>query len=182
MALRAVPEHPKFAALQSILHLRKSETMGLLEMLWHFTGKYAPQGNCGKFKDVEIESWIDWGGERGRLIEALVETGWLDRSAEHRLLVHDWHEHADTTTRKYLGRKQLPFLTNGGPCLGSVLDMSGTSTSTLPDMSCGIGKVSSPPEPVPVPAPEPGAGPVPEEKQVPSPPAPAAPSETATCG
>lgn len=141
MALRAVPEHPKFFALKDALHIRKYHALGILEALWHFAGKFAPRGNVGKFKDSEIEGWLEWDGERGALVAALTDVGWLDKSEEYRLVIHDWHEHADQTTRKQLGRTKTAF----------VSDMSGQ----LPDVSGQNGKVSGPPEPVPVPAPAP---------------------------
>lgn len=143
MALRAVPEHPKFAALKATLSLRKYPALGILEALWHFTGKYTPQGNIGKFKDAEIEAWLEWDGESGALVSALVATGWLDTSTEHRLLVHDWQDHADATTKKQLGRSGKGFVQDSGH---------------VRDVSRVNGKIAGPPEPdpepVPVPVPE----------------------------
>ena len=141
MALRAVPEHPKFFELKAILKIPKFQALGILEGIWHFTGKFAPQGNIGKFNDRAIESWVEWDGEAGTLIAALVESGWLDSSEEHRLVVHDWRDHADQTTRKQLGRTKKAF----------VQDMSGQDR----DVSGQDGIVSRPPEPVPVPEPVP---------------------------
>ena len=141
MALRAVPEHPKFFALKDALHIRKYHALGILEALWHFAGKFAPRGNVGKFKDSEIEGWLEWDGERGALVAALTDVGWLDKSEEHRLVIHDWHEHADQTTRKQLGRTKTAFVSYMS---GQVIDMSRQN-----------GKVSGPPVPVPVPEPVP---------------------------
>src|ERR1700676_33196 len=42
MALRAVPDHPKFAALKAALGTPKGATLGWLEALWHFTGRFTP--------------------------------------------------------------------------------------------------------------------------------------------
>jgi hypothetical protein len=110
VALRSVPGHPKFSRLKTLLGATKAHTLGYLEALWHFTGTYAAQGNIGKFSDLEIESWIEWQGEPGELIAALCEAKWVDRDPVHRLIVHDWHEHADAATKKSLGRKKLPFV------------------------------------------------------------------------
>src|SRR5277367_6663980 len=137
MALRAVPEHPKFARLKRTLGLSKFEALGILEALWHFTGKFAPRGNVGKFTNCEIEDWIEWSGESGKMVAALVATGWLDLHKEYRLVVHDWHMHADQTTKKQLGRTGERF----------VQDMSRQAT----DNSGETGKQSGPPEPVPDP-------------------------------
>lgn len=125
MALRAVIDHPKFAHLKHLLGLKKFEALGLLESLWHFTGKYAPQGNVGKYSDVEIEIWLEWGREPGAAVRALVESRWLDRDATHRLIVHDWSRHADDATRKSLGRNKLDFVSPSPECVGTCLDKSG---------------------------------------------------------
>jgi hypothetical protein len=140
MALRAVPEHPKFARLKRTLRISKFEALGLLEALWHFTGKFAPRGNVGKFTDLEIEDWLEWNGDPGFAVKGLIASGWLDESKEFRLVVHDWKDHADATTKKYMGR---------------------TGEGFVQDMSEPNGKDDGPPVPVPVPVPEPVPVPVP---------------------
>src|SRR5206468_557308 len=119
--------------------------------VWHFTGRFTPQGNIGKYSDAAIEAWVEWDGAPGALIEAMVQSGWLQRTKEHRVIVHDWHEHADDATRLSLKRKKLGFVTLitavSGQCRDSVATTSGL------------------PEPEPVPEPEPGAGAVPEPPQ-----------------
>lgn len=95
MAKREVIDHPKFARLKTRLKLNKSETLGYLECLWHFAALYTPGGNIGKYSDDEIEAWLEWDGEDYELINALTSSGWIDESDEHRLIIHDWHDHAD---------------------------------------------------------------------------------------
>lgn len=134
MALRAVIDHPKFANLKTRINRSKYQTLGILETLWHFTGRYTPQGNIGKYSNSEIESWIEWDGEPDTLIQALIETRWIDINETHRLIVHDWKEHADNTTKIHLKRQKLPFI----------------------DKCCdSVETVLRPPEPVPEPVPEP---------------------------
>ena len=110
MALRAVPDHPKFANLKAILKQPKGPVAGWLEMIWHFTGRFTPQGDIGKYTDETIETWVEWDGEPGFLIAALIQTGWLDRDDLHRLLVHDWAEHADKATKNSMIRRKLHFV------------------------------------------------------------------------
>lgn len=143
MALRAVDDHPKLARLKSILKCGRGEAMGYLEALWHFTGRFTPQGNVGKYSDADIEAWIEWSGDAGRLIIAFVESNWLDRSREHRLLVHDWHEHADDATRLSLKRKKCVFLT---ACVGTV---SGQCRDSGPETPTCSGLPEPEPEPEP---------------------------------
>jgi hypothetical protein len=80
-------------------------------MMWHFAGRFTPQGNIGKYSDEAIEAWLEWDGKPGALIEAFVQTRWLDRDETHRLLVHDWSQHADKATKNALNRAKLDFCT-----------------------------------------------------------------------
>jgi hypothetical protein len=113
MALRAVPDHPKFAQLKVILGQPKGPVAGWLEMMWHFTGRFTPQGNIGKYTDTAIEAWVEWNGEPGALIAALVKSGWIDHDPVHRLLVHDWAQHADKATKNALMRAKMAFCSPG---------------------------------------------------------------------
>ena len=74
--------------------------------MWHFTGRYTPQGNIGKYDDETIEDWIGWPHEPGALIGALVDAGWIDRDDEYRLLAHDWDEGCDEATKKAVHRRK----------------------------------------------------------------------------
>ena len=147
MALRAVPDHPKFAALKTLLRQPKGAALGWLEIIWHFCGRFTPQGNIGKYEDSAIEAWVEWDGEPGTLIYALVKSGWLDRSEEHRLVVHDWAEHADRATKAALKRANKQF------CAHTV------NICAPPPSSEGALPV---PVPVPVPVPGPVPDPVPD--------------------
>lgn len=142
MALRAVPDHPKFADLKQRLGRSKGATLGYLECVWHFTGRFTPQGNLGKYSDSAIEAWVEWDGEPGSLIAALVESKWLDLDPVHRILVHDWSTHADKAAKQSLNRSKLEF------CVPTV-DTGRTHNYVL----------SALPVPVPVPVPESGAEP-----------------------
>jgi hypothetical protein len=109
MALRAVLDHPKFARLKKLTSLSRCPTLGYLEGLWHFTARYTPQGNIGKYRDTDIEAWLEWEGADGALIAAFADAGWLDRSDQHRLAVHDWSQYADEVVHTELARKCLLF-------------------------------------------------------------------------
>lgn len=102
--LRGTPEHAKTAALAAKLGITIYGAVGLLEMMWHFTSRSARQGDIGRWPDTVIAAACHWDREPSVLVEALAEVGWLDESDEHRLIVHDWHEHADRTTKRALER------------------------------------------------------------------------------
>lgn len=83
---------------------------GVLEVMWQFTAKYAPQGDIGRWRDEDIAEAVGWPvGGAPALVEALVEERWLDRSAEHRLLVHDWPEHCEDGVHMKLARARKWF-------------------------------------------------------------------------
>jgi hypothetical protein len=140
MALRAVIDHPKFARLKNILKLNKACTLGYLEGLWHFCGRYTPNGNIGKYSAEDIEAWLEWDGEDGALIAAMVKAKWIDDCPVNGLIVHDWHKHADDATRLALKRAKQEF----------VVATESVSVPRCPDsVATGSG------------LPEPGAGAVP---------------------
>lgn len=107
MAKRGVIDHPKFQRLKVLLKLNRACALGYLEAAWQFTGRFTPQGNIGKYQDAEIEAWVEWDGEEGALIAALIKCGWLEEHPEHRLIVHDWCDHVDHTTAQALRRAGL---------------------------------------------------------------------------
>lgn len=150
MALRAVPDHPKFARLKSFLKLNKACTLGYLEAVWHFCGKFTPHGNIGKYSAAEIEEWVEWDGEEGALIAAMVKAKWIDDDPDHGLIVHDWHKHADDAAKLAVKRSGVGFIVpTVSQHVGTSRDMSG-----LPGSGSGSGA-----EPVSGSGAEPGAVP-----------------------
>src|SRR5215472_1622606 len=79
---RGTPDHPKVFDLCDRLVCDRPTALGYLELLWHFTAKYAPQGNIGRFPDRRIEAALNWVTGRwkqnGQLIRALTESRWID--------------------------------------------------------------------------------------------------------
>lgn len=106
---RAAVDHPKLQRLQRRLKLSRFQAMGLMEAVWHFAGRYSPEGDIGRWADEEIAAWVEWDGDAEELIDTLVICGWLDRDPKHRLLIHDWAEHADEATKIALKRAGKAF-------------------------------------------------------------------------
>jgi hypothetical protein len=132
-------------ALLKALGLKQKDrpyVLGVLELLWHKAAAYAPAGDIGRYSDEWIEASLDWHGKPGRLVEALVASHWLDRHNRHRLVVHDWAEHADQTVRKKLLSRGLVFV-----------GVTGEKDSLLRDEGY---PARAEPEPVPEPEPESG--------------------------
>lgn len=115
---RSAWEHPKFDRLMEILGISYHEAVGIMECIWHCTSLFAPQGNLGEIlndKQILAKSRINK-YKPNRIINALVEAGFLDRDENCRLLVHDWHEHAPDWVKKKLKRQGLSFRTLSSQC------------------------------------------------------------------
>lgn len=94
----------------------KADAVGILEGLCnHFAPRSAPQGNIGRCTNREIAVGVGSSRDPDELVQALIASGWLDEHPEHRLLIHDWEQHADEAVRKWLIRNKLPWLTVSGP-------------------------------------------------------------------
>lgn len=94
----------KFKRLQRCLKLPLWQAVGLLEALWQLTAKDTPRGDIGRYSDEDIAAWLEYDGNAAELIEAFISSGWIDRSDEHRLVVHDWHMHAPNYVKGNVSR------------------------------------------------------------------------------
>lgn len=103
--------HPKTARLVIQLQCPRYAAVGLLETLWHFTAMYTPRGDIGRYSDAELEYELGWDGAPGRLVDAFITAGFLDAHPTYRLVVHDWHEHADQAVQRLLARQGETFVT-----------------------------------------------------------------------
>jgi hypothetical protein len=155
---RGTTDHPKVYELMERVGCDRPTAIGLLEMLWHFTAKYAPQGDIGRFSDARIEAGMDWGGRgkpKGKLIKALVDSKWIDANQKHRLVIHDWNDHVDETTRKKLNRSGLS-------CVAVRAKVSGQNADTIRTNPASVAENGCLPDPDPDPGPGPGPGPGPD--------------------
>lgn len=106
---RGTPDHPKTLRLQEELQCSRVEAVGLLELLWHYAARYSPRGDVGRWTNKQIATGVHWQGDPDALIAALLAAGWLEERPGLRLLIHDWHEHADEAVKKALSRAGLTF-------------------------------------------------------------------------
>lgn len=87
--------------------MSRVEAVGTLELLWLFTMEQAPSGDVGRWEDIDLEAELEWRGESGDLIQALVDARWLDRCSQHRLVIHDWADHIPDFLQKRVDRGTL---------------------------------------------------------------------------
>jgi hypothetical protein len=150
---RGTPDHPKVSVLMQVLGCTRQSAIGILELLWHFTARYAPRGDIGRWSDERIAAGLYWTGDPASVVSALTRSGWLDPHPSLRLVVHDWHDHADDTTKKHLKRQRLTFLSKVRRVSGRV--------QTDPDATGQRPPAVAVPEPQPEPKPVPKPVPVP---------------------
>lgn len=103
---REARNHSKTKRLCRKLDIPLYQAMGILECIWHLTATEAWRGDIGKLSNEDIALALDYRGSEDILVGALVYCGWLDANSEHRLLVHDWPEHADSAVQKRAERAE----------------------------------------------------------------------------
>lgn len=109
MAIDGTLTHPKNLHLAQLLAKDPCETLGILEAMWAFTRKLAPDGAIGKWSNQIIAAGIFSTVPADQLMDALVEAGWLEESSEHRLVVHDWEDWATESLKRNLRSRGRPF-------------------------------------------------------------------------
>jgi hypothetical protein len=102
--------------------------VGILEKLWHFAINSAKRGDVGRHSDDVLAEAVGWYGEPAELVELLVVTGWLDIDPHHRLVVHDWDQHAPGFIKRNIAK-------SGGWAKSSLNDASVQSSDDLDDGS-----------------------------------------------
>lgn len=117
MKLEAL-DHPKTLDFASRLEISMPAAIGSLELLWAFVGKKSPQGNVGKWPDGAIARACYWEGKPELFVRALVDAGFLDVDQQHRLVVHDWQEHAPRWVKAKLAHMKVGFISASTPTVG----------------------------------------------------------------
>jgi hypothetical protein len=106
VAKRGTRSKPKFKRLCRRLNETSRGALGLLEIIWEIAATHARRGDIGRqWSDLDIAEEVGWERDPAELIDALVVEGWLDPCPVHRLVVHDWHEHADGSVIRSLKRE-----------------------------------------------------------------------------
>jgi len=114
MAKRGTLDHPKVKRLGRALNSPAWAALGLLESVWHWVSRYKPEGqltDCD-FDDCADTIRYDDGG--AALSAILHSCGLLDVIGDGAWYVHDWHDHADETTKKALEKAGKCFANGSG--------------------------------------------------------------------
>lgn len=112
-------------------------------MLWHFAAEFALDGDLGKFSEEVIAQALSYDDPSTVLINALVESRWLDRCRCHGLRIHDWPDHADQTVQRVLAKRNQRFL----ECYDDPSTVLASSKMPLPKANTNTSTVSDPTDP-----------------------------------
>ena len=88
--------HPKVYRLSDLLDESVPTVIGRLHLLWYWAYDYADDGDLTRYRDSEVARACMWTGEPARLIEALLEAGFLDETWQ----LHDWAEYQGKWQRR----------------------------------------------------------------------------------
>lgn len=117
---RTALTHTKMKRLSRMLDIPQWGAVGIMESLWNLTAKETPTGQIGKLSNEDIAMQLDWRGNADELVQSLLASGWLDINEELRLLVHDWHDHADNSVHTALARRCERFASGEIPKSGEL--------------------------------------------------------------
>ena len=102
-----LPNHPKTAYAARLAGICVPQLIGHLTCLWAWAIDYAPDGDLSSYPPEVVESALQWTGEPGKLIAALVNCrfgpkfGFLEETdADAGYLIHDWWQHAGKLIEK----------------------------------------------------------------------------------
>lgn len=112
---REALSHTKMKRLCRRLKIPLWQAVGLMECIWHLTARQAHRGDIGKLSNEDIAIGIEYGEDEDILIEALVDCGWFERHPVHRLVVHDWQDHADDALNMRMARAREFFWSGAFP-------------------------------------------------------------------
>ena len=146
---REAISHTKMKRLCRRLDIPTYQGVGIMESIWQLAAREAPRGDIGKLSVEDIALGIDYRGDENKLVEALVATGWLDRSEEFKLVVHDWDEHADDAVHMRLARARLHFCSGRAPKLARLGGKERESAHEYYIPCAQTNVKSAPPEPRP---------------------------------
>lgn len=90
---QAVGSHPKTKRLARRLGVSLPAAVGHLHYLWWWALDFAQDGDLSRFDAYDIKDATLWEGDEVTILEALVEAGFIDETAEG-LFLHDWADYA----------------------------------------------------------------------------------------
>ena len=94
----AIVDHPK--AFQLAADLSDPNAGWYIVRLWSWLSRYAARGQFKKSLSDDVERACGWRGDRGRLLRALADAGWLENVSDDLYEAHDWWDHQRAIVEK----------------------------------------------------------------------------------
>jgi hypothetical protein len=107
---REALNHPKMLDLSARLGISQAQAIGHVTLLINWTADFAIQGDIGKWPNGAIARGAGWDASPDTFVDALTASGWLDEHGSHRLILHDWPDHAERWVRSKLASQGVTFL------------------------------------------------------------------------
>lgn len=165
MALNGAYENKKVRRLARALGREPWSALGLMEAVWAWVRRSARTGRIDPDQWEDLADYLQWRDSSAALRQLLVEHGFVD-GQDGWDWVHDWHHHADDSTRQYLKRNGTPFANgeaprrwkdaNEKPCRDTV-ETKRENVATNEGFEEAPARARPAPVPVPDPAPVPAA-------------------------
>jgi hypothetical protein len=102
----ALRDHPKTKRLKRLLKVETPTVIGHLQCFWWWVMEYAPDGDITAFDQDDIADAAMWEGDPNDFVQALLScgvgggVGFLERTEDGLLLVHDWEEYGGKLYRR----------------------------------------------------------------------------------
>lgn len=95
-----VDDHPKTRKAARLLGIGIPQMVGHLHIFWHWAFDYAPDGDVTDYPPEDLADGARWEGDPALFVQALIDcriskdkAGYLERTDDGRLLLHDWREY-----------------------------------------------------------------------------------------
>lgn len=122
-------DHPKVHLLSRTLSVPYPYAIGTLHCLWWYAMRFAwRDGDLSKYGDDAIEGACKWSGERGTLIKALRDCGFIDGSK-----VHDWIDFAGRLVKDRLRYERTNVKRTSSVRTASVIRTPSVANRTVPN-------------------------------------------------
>lgn len=99
-------EHPKGYDLAEALDVEHVQAIGHLSLLWCWSTDYRPDGCLAGVSARQIEAVSEWRGERGKFVQAMTETEWLNADDMGTFSLHNAMDYAEGYKRAIKAQNQ----------------------------------------------------------------------------
>ena len=98
--------HPKMKKFARLLSISWPEAVGYLHYLWWWALDFAQDGDLTKYEAGDIADAVLWQREPLEFVDALIEAGFLDKTEDDGLLIHDWFDYAGRLIEKRVANRE----------------------------------------------------------------------------